>query len=53
MDQENQWIDLSDLKLEDVELLSQEGARGIPAFAASTGTCNCGMCSCSQEKDDD
>lgn len=41
------WIDLSDIDLEDVEVLSQEGSRAIPEFAASTGTCDCGQCSCS------
>jgi len=43
------WIDLSDIELEDVEVLSQEGARGIPEFAASSGECSCGICSCSEE----
>ena len=41
-------IDLSDLELEDIEIFLQEGSRGMPDFAASTGT-NCtaaGACSC-------
>lgn len=49
----NLMIDLSDLEIEDVELLALEGRRGMPEFAASccTGcTCNSGGCSCTQEK---
>ncbi len=42
------WIDLTDLDLGEIEILSEEGGRGIPEFAASTGTgCNAsGSCSC-------
>jgi hypothetical protein len=41
-------IDLSDLKVDDIEVLVQEGARGIPDFAASScNQCACGVCSCS------
>jgi hypothetical protein len=44
------FIDLSDLEFEDVEVLVQEGGRGIPEFAASScQTCGCGTCSCSQD----
>jgi hypothetical protein len=41
-------LDLSDLELEDIEVFVQEGSRGMPDFAASTGTnCNApGACSC-------
>ena len=40
-------IDLADLQIEDVEVFFQEAGKGIPAFAASTGT-NCGVpCACS------
>jgi hypothetical protein len=41
-------IDLSDLELEDIEVFVQEGSRGIPDFAASTGSfcCVAGACSC-------
>jgi hypothetical protein len=41
-------LDLSDLELEDIEIFVQEGSRGMPDFAASTGTnCNApGACSC-------
>jgi hypothetical protein len=31
-------LDLSGLELEDIEVLLQEGSRGMPDFAASTGT---------------
>ena len=43
-------INLSDLELEDVEVFLQEGSRGMPDFAASTGTfcCASGACSCRQ-----
>ncbi len=48
------WIDVSDLELEDVEVLSQEGGRGIPEFAASSTNCgSCcasNACSCSAEE---
>jgi hypothetical protein len=51
---EDLWIDLSDIKLDDLEVLAQPGARGIPEFAASSGqssdcnvpfacSCCCGM----------
>ena len=41
-------IDLSDLELEDIEVFVQEGSRGIPDFAASTGSfcCVANACSC-------
>ena len=40
-------IDLSDLHVEDIEVLVQEGSQGMPEFAASScDTCNCGTCSC-------
>lgn len=43
-------IDLSDLQIEDIEVLMQEGGRGMPEFAASTcKLCDCGFCSCSKE----
>lgn len=44
-------IDLSDLDIDDVEMLMQAGGRGMPDFAASTGeickaacACSCGDC---------
>jgi len=46
-------IDLSDLVIEDIEVLAQEGSRGIPEFAASSTICPTpcicepGGCSCS------
>ena len=46
-------IDLGDLELEDIEVFLQEGSRGMPDFAASTGT-NCtaaGACSCHIQED--
>jgi thiazolylpeptide-type bacteriocin precursor len=49
---ENLWIDLSDIELDDIEVLSQQGGRGIPEFAASSGTicCSNGACSCCDEE---
>lgn len=42
-------IDLSDLEIEDIEVLMQEGSTGMPDFAASSGgTCiDAGSSSCS------
>jgi hypothetical protein len=40
----NLSIDLSDIKLEDLEILTQEGARAIPEFAASTDSCTSTCC---------
>ncbi len=43
-------IDLSDLQIEDIEVLMQEGGRGMPEFAASScNTCGGGVCSCQVE----
>lgn len=40
-------IDLSDLDFTEIEVLIQEGGRGMPEYAASSGT-NCQVaCSCS------
>ena len=41
-------IDLNDLELEDIDVFLQEGSRGMPDFAASTGTncCVANACSC-------
>jgi hypothetical protein len=51
MNSENLWLDLSDLKLEDLEVLTQEGARAIPEFAASTQcSCTSNCCSTSWEE---
>jgi hypothetical protein len=50
---DNLFIDLTDIAIEDVEILAQEGSRGMAEFAASTGT-NCsaaGACSCVIEKE--
>jgi hypothetical protein len=42
-------IDLSDLEIEDIQVLMQEGGRGMPEFAASS--CHvCGSCSCIQSE---
>ena len=38
------WIDLSDIQFEDLEVLTQEGARAIPEFAASTDSCTANCC---------
>lgn len=42
------FIDLNDIATEDVEILAQEGGRGMADFAASCGTncCAQGACSC-------
>lgn len=51
---DNLFIDLNDIDLAEVEILTQEGSRGIEHFAASTGT-NCdanNACSCSIDEDD-
>jgi hypothetical protein len=43
-------LDLSDLEIEDVEVLMQDGGRGMPEFAASScDNCSCGTCSCTVE----
>jgi len=49
---DNLFIDLNDIAVEDVEILAQEGSRGMAEFAASSGTnCNAaGACSCTIEK---
>jgi hypothetical protein len=39
MENQELWIDLSDIELDEVEILAQEGARGLPDFAASTANC--------------
>ncbi len=47
------FIDLNDIAIEDVEILAQEGSRGMAEFAASCGT-NCNVanaCSCTVKKD--
>lgn len=58
MNQVNQkdplFIDLADIDVSEVEILTEPGSRGIEHFAASTascGTCNEGGCSCTVEKD--
>ena len=43
MKYENLRIDLSDIELEDIQVLAREGAQGMPEFAASTSGC-CGNC---------
>ena len=41
-------IDVSDLDIQEIEVLAQQGGRGMPEFAASTGKiCEAGStCSC-------
>lgn len=49
--QESLKIDLSDIEVEEIEILSQEGGRGLPEFAASScDSCNCGVCSCTEDQ---
>lgn len=42
------FIDLNDIAIEDVQILAQEGGRGMADFAASCGTscCAANACSC-------
>lgn len=48
--QERLKIDLSDIDVEEIEILTQEGGRGLPEFAASScDSCNCGICSCTED----
>jgi hypothetical protein len=44
----NYSIDLSDLDIQEIQVLAQQGGRGMPEFAASTGKiCEAGStCSC-------
>ncbi|HEX2094854.1 MAG TPA: hypothetical protein VHG28_20815, partial [Longimicrobiaceae bacterium] len=47
-------IDLSDLVIDDIEVLAQEGGRGIPEFAASSCDgclCQDTACSCTVQRD--
>jgi hypothetical protein len=46
---ENLRVDLSDIELQDIEILAQEAVQGMPDFAASTSGCtgNCTGCSTS------
>lgn len=42
-------IDFSDVKMDEIEILVQEGSSGLPDFAASScDVCECGECSCGQ-----
>ncbi|MEM9293602.1 MAG: hypothetical protein AAGD01_18120 [Acidobacteriota bacterium] len=43
---EDLFIDLSDVSVEEIQVLEQEGSRGIAEFAASTGSSSTGLCSC-------
>ncbi len=44
-------IDLNDLAVEEIQILVQEGSRGLAEFAASCcKNCNCGTCSCGQQE---
>ncbi|MEM9293603.1 MAG: hypothetical protein AAGD01_19325 [Acidobacteriota bacterium] len=40
------FIDLNDVSVDDIQVLDQEGSRGIPEFAASTSDTCSGQCSC-------
>ena len=46
------FIDLNDIAAEDVEILAQEGGRGMADFAASSGTscCAANACSCTTKE---
>lgn len=52
-DNDRLFIDLTDIAIEDVEVLAQEGSRGMAELAASSGTCNSsGICSCDIQAQD-
>ncbi|MEM9293601.1 MAG: hypothetical protein AAGD01_18115 [Acidobacteriota bacterium] len=42
----NPIIDLADVSVEEIQVLEQEGGRGIAEFAASTSDNCTGQCSC-------
>lgn len=47
-------LDLSDLRIEEIEVFTQESSRAIPAFAASSCTCSdqsdcCGSCTTEEQ----
>ena len=45
------FIDLTDIAIEEIEILAQEGSRGLAELAASSGHCDSsGICSCDVEK---
>ena len=49
------FIDLNDIAIEDVEILAQEGSRGMAEFAAScagsgASCCAANACSCTVQK---
>ena len=48
---DNLFIDIADVAVEDIEVLSQEGSRGVPEFAASTSESCSGQCSCVVNKE--
>jgi hypothetical protein len=49
-DNDRLFIDLTDIAVEEVEILAQEGSRGLAEFAASSGDCSStGTCSCSTD----
>jgi hypothetical protein len=50
---ENLRVDLSDIELQDIEVLAQEGAQGMPEFAASTSNCTGGCTGCSSSVSDE
>ena len=52
MSEKNLEIDLEGLEFEDIEVFFEEGALGMPVFAASTASCaNCSAAnSCSSGK---
>ncbi|MEM9293595.1 MAG: hypothetical protein AAGD01_18085 [Acidobacteriota bacterium] len=42
----NKFIDLNDVSVEEIQVLDQEGSRGVAEFAASTSDTCTGTCSC-------
>lgn len=53
MKYEHLRVDLSDIELQDIEILAQEGAQGMPDFAASTSGCTGNCCGTSTSAGDD
>ncbi|MEM9293606.1 MAG: hypothetical protein AAGD01_18140 [Acidobacteriota bacterium] len=45
------FIDLNDVSVDDIQVLDQEGSRGVAEFAASTSETCTGTCSCVVNQD--
>ncbi|MEM9293594.1 MAG: hypothetical protein AAGD01_18080 [Acidobacteriota bacterium] len=47
---EDLFINLNDVSVDDIQVLDQEGSRGVAEFAASTSETCSGTCSCTVNK---